>query len=129
MIVGVRPRIQTVSLSGEMTSAAIPNLGGARPVLPPLRKVPVSERPSLYIGVYGTTLACFGSSLEALPSDGATSTISSCVSYNGNLKDDKCLGIIISTRASSSLVPRFVRSTRQPARVRSCHPARALEVR
>jgi hypothetical protein len=51
MIVGVRPRIQTVAVRGEMTSAAIANPGGTMTVLPSLREVTLPERLSIYGGL------------------------------------------------------------------------------
>ncbi len=47
MIAGVRPRIQTVAVGDEMTSAAIPDPGGTIIVLFSLHEVTVPER--LYI--------------------------------------------------------------------------------
>jgi hypothetical protein len=59
MIVGVRPRIRTVAVRGEMSSVAIPNAGGTMTVLPRLPEVTLTERLSAYIGLYGTSLVCY----------------------------------------------------------------------
>ena len=66
MIVGVWARIQTVVAKGAMTSAAIPNTGGTMTVLPRFSKVTLTERLSIYMGLYGTSLACYGLSVEGL---------------------------------------------------------------
>ena len=72
MIVGVWARIQTVVAKGAMTSAAIPNTGGAMTVLPRFSEVTLTERLSIYGALWHE------SGLLRVVRGGSTSEIESC---------------------------------------------------